>query len=1005
MKKLTAALIALALAAAVAVCPPEARADEPTPFDHNLDYTAADYTVGTADGDKAIFYIDLATELLHNPGKADVAAISYDGGNKWKAVVIPDTGLSLTKAFGRATTIQLTDTWDAKKKKPYADDVKDEAGATVTPKSKIYSFDAIEKRAAFGKIAVNFAVYADSKGEGKDQWVFTLKDSNAPLDTYQIAFSENKKTPGEWGKFKEDEGVALAPLTGAKQTKLTYFARVAPVVTPTRRVPASKPKKFTVGGLGKPTKYKADYKKETIKVAAAAAADDGEKITVYNKETAKTPIDISGKMGTEFRFWLSATAKKPASTPQVYTPAARGFMDEIQPTFTVSSVKINTSRYEVQQEGKTTWGSSVGKLDNTKDKQELPIRMKASVTSGKETEKSYAASAPGKLVIVFGFTDDKNEKRGITDAYIEAPEQEGVLRFRPVASSVSVQEGEDTAKEYTFNLLGLYSGGLPAGITFEPLVTYSPASAKANSVKAELITPTAGDTTVRVKLTSFLPCVSGVGFKVSIDEGLQDESTSATIIEADKYRVSLAGGRAMRYTVKALDGAPELTSVTSTGEVTATVLARATGSLNKERALDMSGIMGITGDGDLAFTFTGYSLRFAYSDTTLATLKKADPNLTDTGDPNYDKGLPALLGGFTFGASANVKHGGTLCVEAVKDGDTFYFFFELRDNAGPYIVSASYAGSTVTVTFNEILKSGQASFEVRKNGASYLETTASASGDTNVLTVNAQCNDPGDYVLHFAGNAVSPIRDGAGNAVSPGQFYITGTTGGTAPLRGVTFANGFNGRPFHVAQLPAVGSEGSTWANGNYPVIYLPLSAASTGRITADGSATYVYSTTLRTAEPSGWLALPATDAGIVGLRAGDYIYMKSASSVYCFRVSRIGATSGSLSYSSGSLSMVNGKYTATLNFNGLLYGARSVNRSDFTLGLAGATVDKLTINGSVITLELGNMGAFNANSGTLSVTYAPGLAEYIMSGSGSALDGFTRQLTNNLPSPSPSSP
>jgi hypothetical protein len=155
-------------------------------------------------------------------------------------------------------------------------------------------------------------------------------------------------------------------------------------------------------------------------------------------------------------------------------------------------------------------------------------------------------------------------------------------------------------------------------------------------------------------------------------------------------------------------------------------------------------------------------------------------------------------------------------------------------------------------------------------------------------------------------------------------------------------------------------------------------------------------STTLLANSTSVNRTLPST--GIVGLRPGDYIYVKVNASVYCFCISKTAATtSGSVSVSSGSIGLVNGQATVTLNLNGTAYGVRAVAKEDFKVGALEIT--KLTIDGNVITLIL-EMGTAST-AGSFAVTYIPRSTAYIMDGAGNK-PNLNRTLTNNFPSPSP---
>ncbi|MDR1735939.1 MAG: hypothetical protein LBR85_03610, partial [Oscillospiraceae bacterium] len=444
----------------------------PASFDHNIDYERAldeDYKLTTTKNPQ--IYIDMAQERLFVEAGAlaegkSIVAISYNGGVKWTRIGgIPDSGLDISKALNKGGMFRVTTSLDAKGK------------GIVTEgddKSDVYEFPSIDKRPKVERWMVNFSKYADASGATTGQWALTVKNSNDALNlTYQIASSASKKTPdrvyfqngalyegtnpetvtglvpADWGYFKVGEGINIKPMTGTKVTKTTYLIRTAP----TKTTPASKVKKVNISGQGKTVKFKADYKKEYIKLKDNARLfagnltelvenDTASTVVSYDKESAKTGYVLddkktADKYGQTLSIWIGATMKKAATKPLEYNVAARSVMNEKQPTFTASKVSIDTKVFEVYNETKGTWSTTVPKV--TEDTT-FQIRAKATAKGGKESASTFAASDPGELYVEYGIVDEDKDKSGYTNAYILAPAFDGFLRGRPYKGSVSTPE-------------------------------------------------------------------------------------------------------------------------------------------------------------------------------------------------------------------------------------------------------------------------------------------------------------------------------------------------------------------------------------------------------------------------------------------------------------------------------------------------------------------------------------------------------------------------------------
>ncbi|MCR5323429.1 MAG: hypothetical protein K6E85_09190 [Lachnospiraceae bacterium] len=373
-------------------------------------------------------YIDLTEEKLIC-GKS-YACYSVDGGSKYKQGKISDADFA--KLLNKGMTLYLASSYDTKSKAPKED-------------AQVYTFAEINKRPAAPKLKVEYSVFADPTGRTPGQFIFTdnsgevLSQDDIQLLDVAVAASDGKK-PDEkgYGKWPFEGGVLIPEYNGKKVATATYLVRTSPIIENGTATPASKAVKVKVKGQQKAPKLKVDYKNEVLKIKAgmtvyfgdqpaakytevAEGASsmydyEGKYIKVEDKEAAKEGIDLSSYLTTSRNtiiVWTNATAKKPASAPQIIKLAARASIDEQALKPSGGKLRLD-KKYEVYDEGKDKWVS----LSTVSESCELDVRLKATAKGGKESDSTYAASDTATLVITYGTIDAKSEKEGVKSAEI-----------------------------------------------------------------------------------------------------------------------------------------------------------------------------------------------------------------------------------------------------------------------------------------------------------------------------------------------------------------------------------------------------------------------------------------------------------------------------------------------------------------------------------------------------------------------------------------------------------
>ncbi len=967
-------------------------ADEPATFDHNINYadnlSANRYKV-SADSSDA--WIDLGTERLYAADGVNISGISYDGGNKWKTVVVPAEGLDLTKAFNKPTSIVLATQMNGKKPRLTA------SADGSEPAGKLIKFPSISGRPKIDKFIVNYLVGADDTGATNGRWVLTLKDSSRPLTGYQVAPSLNKKTPdtvmldtsgkvsdsgtveASWGSFSlsgSAQGVSIIGLTeSGKQQKLNYVVRVAPNAQ--TRTPASKVKKITVAGVGKKVVFKADYKKEIIKLKENGMFFEGDlaglgqnttKLSRQSKDEAKAGTQLGNMMEKTACMWIAATVKKPATAAQEVTFAARGMMKETELKVASGKTSVSTKEYEIYDPAKKKWGS----LPKLTGACELGIRIKATAKGGKESDDTkFAASEEGKLVIDWG--EYTKGKSGVIGAAIIAPEYTGVFRYSP-DKTVYIQDESDTTFTVTFEAKGLYSGDtlvlkatgdtltdVAAGeVWIRPKVNYKNTGAAEDSIT---YTASLSDGKLKLEVMPELACEATIELEYAL-------GTHSPVYDADN-----SGGRAAVIKVNSVGETVKLNSMKPAyldDGVRISMTTAATSGTTPRRAKVVKGTAVISSDGQLQMAskqdLSGYtSFTYAASDK--------------------DEALPEESV-FTSDA-VEVSHEGYLFVKAEGQGkSTIYFAYELKDASGARMKSAAFSGDQVIVTLDEPLsdsaETGGASIVLEGWGVgqatrSYV-TNIALSADKKQMTMTLDdgfaMQSGAKYVLTYSGATQSDVlSDRHSNAMQPGSVPVGSISG----VDRVRFENGLMNTPVDVVAPEPVSSLSALTTDNIYSI---SLAGSNTGMMIVDGatSVQYARSNTLMATE----MTMNSFTNGTVvsGLSVGDYLYVKADGKYYVFQVAKnsLASTTDTTRPLASSAALIKSEatYTATLTANEALLkfglGPRPEQFRIDTGTLNNIAVSKVAVSGTKITLTLtGSDLSGIANGDDVKITYNTG--------------------------------
>ena len=231
------------------------------------------------------------------------AAFSLDGGARWRNGTIRNNDLS--KMFNKGVTLHLSDkpVERANNNQPAEDAV-------------IIRFPAIAARPKIRlQVFVNFFELRDITGATPGAWTLS-SDKNAfvAIQGVEIARDLGKKQIGEWGTVGA-EGIPVADIGLAangkqKATKMTYYVRIPGDDSSETIIPPGAMRKINVSGLTKAPSFKYNARKGIV------AARDTATFTVNGSEARQAEKEVEAMTGDRFEFWVTATARKPASAKQ-----------------------------------------------------------------------------------------------------------------------------------------------------------------------------------------------------------------------------------------------------------------------------------------------------------------------------------------------------------------------------------------------------------------------------------------------------------------------------------------------------------------------------------------------------------------------------------------------------------------------------------------------------------------------------------------------------------------
>ena|GEM_PF-3003381 len=312
--------------------------------------------------------------------------------------------------------------------------------------------------------APKVAAYYDPNAPGKWFLMEKVKSDNPILLAGGYEYAESA-TSTEWTPVPS-EGFDMKAST---EPKTTLFIRTAEF----GKIPASKAAKLKPANLGKPTKYKIDYKKEIIKLKAVDrySTNNGDtwREPTLNDKGKPIPLDVKAFIGAESSEILirkEPTGKKPATEQQKLETLPRGKLFDAVLDVTNGKVTSDMKKYEIWNENvdnpaKSKWGK-IPKI-TTEGEHTFEIRLKA-VPKGAN---AAAASASGTLRIRYGEYEDSkgNTKTGIRNASIsgdgKAPPvlQEGPVKITKHPESTYVTQGSDQVKQLTVETTTELTGG------------------------------------------------------------------------------------------------------------------------------------------------------------------------------------------------------------------------------------------------------------------------------------------------------------------------------------------------------------------------------------------------------------------------------------------------------------------------------------------------------------------------------------------------------------------
>ncbi len=221
-------------------------------------------------------------------------------------------------------------------------------------------------------------------------------------------------------------------------TKTKFAVRIGASVEDDVVTPASKVKMFTVTPNRKVTKFFIDYKNEVIKLAAGSVVQfldpkyltpEGEFSSLYysaNDEATLPQVITSAKIITVselitskhvIKAFSEATAKKPASVPQLIYPLERSELEGDAFYLDSGKGKIALSKeYQVYSETERKWLNSIPKNPLQPSTRIMEVRRK-SAAFGRQSPTGLAASQPKKLYMYYELSE--HSKVTAVDADVE----------------------------------------------------------------------------------------------------------------------------------------------------------------------------------------------------------------------------------------------------------------------------------------------------------------------------------------------------------------------------------------------------------------------------------------------------------------------------------------------------------------------------------------------------------------------------------------------------------
>jgi hypothetical protein len=245
--------LVLAVISGISVFAPAAfTADGATETDvvHNIIYNASEDIIISTNNGVGGYSINLTAERIMPASPApenEAAYISFNGGLRWSKVSIPSNGLVITKQLRRGANVRLATDIDKR---------------TVPEGETQWIFPAIEERPKLGRLVLDYSTYV-----GQNRWTIEGDDTSG-LNIAVVG--TNRNAPPNWGAFNQEkgmEGVNILPFIN-RAVRTPYLIRIAPSGASGSSgtfAPASLPRRLNVSSETRPTAFRIDYARESIR--------------------------------------------------------------------------------------------------------------------------------------------------------------------------------------------------------------------------------------------------------------------------------------------------------------------------------------------------------------------------------------------------------------------------------------------------------------------------------------------------------------------------------------------------------------------------------------------------------------------------------------------------------------------------------------------------------------------------------------------------------------------